>query len=79
MELMLRFCDAGVGVADVFSGELRTTVSVFLPAPLAAQAGGLGGPEELPRLDTRFGRGLVGQLHPIRRSRIREQKTRPRR
>jgi hypothetical protein len=59
MELMLRFCDAGVGVADVFSGELRTTVSVFLPAPVLAPALFPGHPEELPQLDRRLGQGPV--------------------
>jgi hypothetical protein len=43
----------------VLGGELRATVSAFLPAPVAVQASYPGGPEELPQLDTRFDQGLV--------------------
>src|ERR1051325_10675625 len=79
MELMLRFCDGGVVVIAVLSGDLSTIASVFLPVPVLAPKSFPGHPEELPRLDIPFDQDLVSQPHSIRRSRIREQKTRPRR
>ena len=57
---MLRFCDSRVVATAVLSGERRTTLSAFLPAPVAVQPPYPAGPEEqLPRLDTRFGQGLA--------------------
>jgi len=79
MELMLRFCDGGVVIIAVLSGVLSTIASVFLPVSVLAPASFPGHPEELPRLDRPFDQDLVSQPHPIRRSRIREPKTRPRR
>ena len=59
MELMLRFCDGRVVASAVLSGELRDIVSAFLPEPVAVLERRPGDPEELPRLDRRFGQGLV--------------------
>jgi len=68
---MLRFCDASVAASDspaealantdLLSGELRTTSSVFLPAPVVVRA---WAPhprdlEEVPQLDTQFGQSLA--------------------
>ena len=41
------------------SGELRARVTAFLPAPLVLRARRPKDPEELPRLDIRFGQDLA--------------------
>ena len=68
---MLRFCDAGVAAsdssaeafvkADVRSANLRTTWSVFLPAPLVVRVRALHpiGLAWLPQLDTPLGQSLA--------------------
>jgi hypothetical protein len=67
---MLRFCDSGVVAAAachavalcvglVLGRKLKTTVSVFPPAPPVALASRPGHPEELPQLDTQSGQDLA--------------------
>ena len=60
LQRSLRLAEA-IAKADVLSGELRITSSVFRPAPLVVRARALHPRdlEELPQLDTRFGQSLA--------------------
>lgn len=81
MDLMLRFCDtkALTLYRPLSSAEnFGISLNAFLPAPVVVLERRPGGPEELPQLDTRFGQGLLEQLHPIRKGRIRLQQARSR-